>query len=119
MSKQELAQLARKRSMARLHAASLTLTPNEIAANLRVASDGFLASPEWKAVRLQALERYGRICCKCGASPKWAGDINVDHIKPRKFFPELSLDIGNLQPLCRRCNKRKGNGPAVDYRKAG
>ena len=34
---------------------------------------------------------------------------NIDHIKPRKFFPELALDILNLQLLCAKCNKRKGN----------
>ena len=33
--------------------------------------------------------------------------MQVDHIKPEKFFPELRFDIGNLQTLCPNCHARK------------
>lgn len=44
------------------------------------------------------------------------GVIQVDHIKPRSKYPELSLDIDNLQILCKACNKEKLNYHSTDYR---
>jgi len=96
----------------------LRLSSNEIAAQIRTQSDGFTLSKEWRDLRLKAADLYGTACAKCGAGQTRQKRVNFDHIKPRKFFPELALDIGNLQPLCPRCNKNKGNGPAVDYRPA-
>ena len=89
----------------------------DVAVAIRKTVDGFLISKEWKDLRQQAVARYGLICCKCGRESSRKFPINMDHIKPRKYFPELALDIENLQPLCGPCNKRKGNGPAIDYRK--
>ena len=88
---------------------------NEVAADVRVASGDFLLSPAWRAIRKLALKKLGNSCLKCGRLGTKDEPINVDHIKPRKFFPELALDIDNLQPLCWRCNKAKGNSVA-DYR---
>lgn len=42
--------------------------------------------------------------------------MNVDHIKPRKLFPELALDPDNLQVLCHECNHGKGNWDMTDFR---
>jgi 5-methylcytosine-specific restriction endonuclease McrA len=53
---------------------------------------------------------------RCGSEPKDRRKVNVDHIKPRKYFPELALCFDNLQVLCSRCNKEKGNKTATDYR---
>ncbi|MFC6439812.1 HNH endonuclease [Bowmanella sp. JS7-9] len=33
--------------------------------------------------------------------------LHVDHVKPRAKFPELALDINNLQILCETCNLGK------------
>ena len=76
----------------------------------------FLFSFEWRRLRLKALDKYGHVCVSCGASPKSGAILNVDHIKPRKYFPELSLDINNLQILCSDCNHGKGNWNHSDYR---
>ena len=92
-------------------------SPNQIAKDIREKSDGFLLSPEWKALRKEAIARYGSVCCKCGREPSRDSPVNIDHIKCRKFFPWLALEITNLQPLCGSCNKLKGNGPPVDYRR--
>lgn len=92
------------------------LTDNEVAAQMQRARDAFLASPEWKALKARTVAKYGAKCMCCGAVPRRASHINADHIKPRKFYPELALDEDNIQLLCGRCNKRKGNGPAIDYR---
>jgi 5-methylcytosine-specific restriction endonuclease McrA len=43
--------------------------------------------------------------------------LNVDHIKPRRRFPELSLDPDNLQVLCGNCNTGKGSWDTTDWRK--
>lgn len=76
----------------------------------------FLLSFEWRAVRMQALKKYGAICQCCGASPASGAVINVDHIKPRLRFPHLALDVNNLQVLCHECNHGKGNWDTTDWR---
>lgn len=81
-----------------------------------VASDAFLQSFEWRALRMQALKLYGRRCVCCGASPETGAVMNVDHIKPRKRYPSLALDIKNLQVLCHECNHGKGNWDMTDWR---
>lgn len=81
----------------------------------RMISDKFLRSQEWRSLRFKALERYGRKCLGCGRS---APDvvIHVDHIKPRVKYPDLALDIENLQILCEDCNKGKGSRSQADFR---
>ena len=81
------------------------LSNNQIAIVFKAQSNGFLNSKEWRDLRQQALKKYGSNCKYCGSDK----NINIDHILPRKFYPELALDIKNLQPLCAPCNKKKGN----------
>jgi 5-methylcytosine-specific restriction endonuclease McrA len=80
------------------------------------ASDAFLSTYEWRKARMTALKRYGPRCMCCGASPATGAVMNVDHIKPRKLFPHLALDVGNLQILCGPCNHGKGNWDMTDWR---
>ena len=87
----------------------------EVAEMLFTGSSGFLQSPEWKALRDRAIAHYGGKCMCCGAVPKRG--INVDHIKPRLYRPDLALSFDNLQILCGRCNKAKGNKRETDYRR--
>lgn len=75
--------------------------------------DPFYKSKEWIEVREIILETYGRKCMKCGTMD---AIMNVDHIKPKRFFPKLKLDLNNLQVLCSSCNKEKGNKDHTDYR---
>lgn len=80
-----------------------------------VKTKEFLSTYEWRKLRMEAIKKYGRKCACCGAS----GDgvvINIDHIKPRKKYPELALDINNLQPLCDACNHGKGNWDETNWR---
>ena len=62
----------------------------------------FLRSPEWKALRQQALQRDGHKCCLCGSTAR----LNVHHIFCRKFFGDLKLDIDNLLTVCSKCHFR-------------
>lgn len=80
--------------------------------------DDFLSSFQWRKLRMEAIKKYGAKCQCCGASPKDGAVINVDHIKPRRRYPELSLDINNLQILCRTCNHGKGSWDETDWRPA-
>lgn len=85
------------------------LTDNEIANLMCRSTDTFLTSKAWKDLRKQAIKKYGSTCVFCGAEQTKFNRVNIDHIKPRKYFPHLALDINNLQPLCAPCNKKKGN----------
>jgi hypothetical protein len=82
----------------------------------RVISDSFLSSYDWRKLRMEALKKYGSKCQCCGATPATGAVMNVDHIKPRKFFPELALSLSNLQVLCHECNHGKGNWDQTDWR---
>lgn len=81
-----------------------------------VTSDAFLQSFEWRALRMQALKLHGTKCQCCGATPSTGAVMNVDHVKPRKFYPELALVLENLQILCGDCNHGKGNWDETDWR---
>jgi hypothetical protein len=80
-----------------------------------VNSAEFLKSFEWRQLRLKALKKYGRVCLCCGAAPGNGVVLNVDHVKSRRRFPALALDIENLQVLCEDCNHGKAN-QTVDFR---
>jgi hypothetical protein len=65
-----------------------------------------------KKLRVQLVDMYGEICMKC----KSANQISVDHIKPYSLNKELSLELSNLQLLCKSCNSKKSNKNEIDYR---
>ena len=81
-------------------------------------SDAFYASWEWKQVRYEALVLHGRQCMVCGFTPTLGCKerLVVDHIKPRSKFPDLALDLSNLQILCNSCNMGKSNIHQHDFR---
>ena len=79
--------------------------------------DPFLLCAEWKTLRMRALERGGAKCACCGRSAADGARMNVDHIKPRRFYPELALTLDNLQVLCSDCNHGKGNKYETDWRR--
>ena len=88
------------------------LSNNELSKFFQNQNKYFLQSKEWRVLRKKALLHYGYKCQRCGSKKK----ICVDHIKPRKFYPDLALDFNNLQILCAWCNKVKGNKHCKDYR---
>ncbi|GIU21736.1 HNH endonuclease [Shewanella schlegeliana] len=69
----------------------------------------FYSSGKWLRVRAKAFELYNNSCACCGDTPSRGAILHVDHIKPRSQYPELALDIENLQILCEACNKGKSN----------
>jgi ATP adenylyltransferase len=69
-----------------------------------------------KSIRYKVLQLAKGKCALCGASIKDT-PIDIDHINPRSKGGDNSLD--NLQALCFRCNRAKGNRDNVDFRKYG
>lgn len=81
------------------------------------SSDEFLASYEWRKLRMEVLKERGPTCECCGTNAQRDRvRMNVDHIKPRRYFPALALDKSNLQVLCEPCNHGKGNWDQTDWR---
>lgn len=81
-----------------------------------VLSDDFLQSYEWRRLRYKVLLQRGRRCECCGRTPNDGIQCHVDHIRPRKRFPQLALEESNLQILCHECNHGKGNWDQTDWR---
>ncbi len=59
----------------------------------------FTRSYEWRVLRMKVLDKYGPRCMCCGATPEHGVKMHVDHIKPRRKYPELELSFDNLQVL--------------------
>lgn len=72
-------------------------------------------SRRWLSLRYEALVLHGRTCLACGRkSPEVV--LQVDHIRPRSKYPELTWDLNNLQVLCRDCNQGKSDVDQSDFR---
>jgi len=57
-------------------------------------------------LRIAVFRRDGYRCAHCGRDGSYR-DFEVDHITPWSWDGEDHFD--NLQTLCVRCNRRKGN----------
>ena len=100
-----------------VHLSSKAVTIYKAGDNVKQTSQEFLKSWEWTTLRMEAIKLYGRTCMCCGAKHGVDGVvIHVDHIKPRSKYPELSLELKNLQILCHDCNKGKGAWDETDWR---
>lgn len=77
----------------------------------------FYTSNEWSELKVEVFKLYPHTCMKCGKTKETdCAVIHVDHIKPRSKYPELSLDINNMQVLCGTCNIIKSDRDETDYR---
>ncbi|MGD0153413.1 MAG: HNH endonuclease [Thermacetogeniaceae bacterium] len=65
------------------------------------------------SLRFQALKASGGRCALCGAT-KEERPLDVDHIIPRSRGGKNELS--NLQVLCSKCNRSKGNKDDTDFR---
>lgn len=71
----------------------------------KLAAVGSYTKAEWVAL----CAYYGGYCVCC----KQKKPLTADHVVP--LSKGGSNDIGNIQPLCKSCNSRKGT-KAIDYR---
>lgn len=46
-------------------------------------------------------------CAFCECKPAEAGNIEVEHFKPKSIYPEMTFEWENLLPSCRKCNGSK------------
>lgn len=69
--------------------------------------------PVSDSVRYEVLKTGGGMCALCGCT-KDDRPLDVDHIIPRSRGG--SNDISNLQVLCSKCNRSKGNKDDTDFR---
>lgn len=102
----------------RKHTEPRTFVVNGVPTILAVdpRSPEFLGTYAWRELRMQTLKKWGARCQCCGATPDTGAVMCVDHIKPRRDFPELALDPDNLQVLCGACNHGKANWDTTDWR---
>jgi 5-methylcytosine-specific restriction endonuclease McrA len=84
--------------------------------HVKRGGDPFYSSAAWRALRRRALVIAGHHCAWCGADVRARGASRVDHIRPRREAPALSLVLANLRVLCTVCDARrhaeKGQGVA-------
>lgn len=59
-------------------------------------------SLEYKEWHKQVLRRDRFVCQECGSNKR----LEVHHIKPLKYYPELAIDLDNGQTLCNKCHKK-------------
>lgn len=88
----------------------------------KAEKDAFYASWDWRTARMVALQKHGRRCQCCGATPLHVDPrgqlvrIVVDHIISIGTDWSRRLDPDNHQVLCDECNMGKGNWDTTDYR---
>lgn len=76
-------------------------------ADSRPNRDKFYGTTEWFKARSQVLKRDGYRCVICEADVHGKGKARVDHIKPKKEYPELALELANLRTLCLSCDAKR------------
>lgn len=70
----------------------------------------FYRSHEWRSCRREFLKNnLSRECVYCKIELNENNKLNVDHIKPLKYYWDLRIDHSNLQIVCKECNLKKGS----------
>ena len=69
-----------------------------------------LTTVRWRKFRLNIISRDNHLCQRCLIKYQIinAGELQVHHIKPRIFFPELMYDENNVITTCKTCNIQLG-----------
>ena len=75
----------------------------------------FYSCRRWRELRWEVLKENAAKhpdgkphCAMCGKGAEIKKPLEVDHIKPRFYYPMLELVKSNLQVLCQDCNQGKG-----------
>ena len=69
-------------------------------------TDKFYNSKAWEAAREARLEKDFYLCQSCLRNHEITTATMVHHKKHLRDFPELGLDIDNLESLCDACHNR-------------
>lgn len=83
----------------------------------QVEARKILDSKQWKELRPEILKRDNYECQRCLI--KYGihnhDNLQIDHIKPRIYYPELAYEPTNLITLCSKCNQKKGSKSELDF----
>ena len=92
-------------------AANATAPVTKLSRKTISETNAFYKTEEWLTCRQEFLLGKNLSCCicECDLSATDAPALNVDHIKPLKYYWHLRTEQSNLQILCEHCNRRKGN----------
>lgn len=74
-----------------------------------------LTSSEWLRLKTTLFSVFDKKCFKCGSKRS----IEVCHVKEVSSNPELSLDITNIQILCKECSFSRKIKTRKDLRTPG
>lgn len=75
-------------------------------------TDPFYKSRAWRKARISALMRDNFLCVECvaanakGVRRRPHAAEMVHHVLPIKEYPDLALELSNLQSLCNACHNR-------------
>ena len=82
-------------------------------------AESFYKSPAWKNCRKAYMKSMGGLCERCLKAGKYsAGEIvhHKIHITPENIDnPDIALNFGNLELLCRECHYLMHNGSKRRY----
>lgn len=67
----------------------------------------FYKSAAWEKCRAVVLIRDNYLCQECLRNGKITAANTVHHIKHLEEFPELALDVDNLETICPRCHNKE------------
>lgn len=67
-------------------------------------TDPFYLTKEWKKLS-QRIRRERPTCEYC--NPVVTPATLTDHVLPRRLFPELAMEEGNLKASCAKCHNKK------------
>ncbi len=74
---------------------------------------GFYHWPAWRQLRTMALHRDHYLCQECLRKKRIRRATEVHHVKPIADFPELALELDNLESLCWNCHEETKPRKAV------
>lgn len=106
----------KKSKRAKRRSQDFTCRTADLVKAIRSAKEDFFQSRAWQARRYEVLRLNNGRCELCGRGKRDGVSLHVDHIKPRSKFPQLALELSNLQVLCEDCNMGKGNRCSRDWR---
>lgn len=72
---------------------------------------GFYQSRAWRRIRQMALARDHYLCQECLKRKRIKTATEVHHMQPLEDFPELALELSNLQSLCWDCHEQTKHRP--------
>ena len=79
--------------------------------------DKSLNTTRWRKLREYIIRRDGGYCTRCWIKYRitTTENLEVNHIKSRLHYPELTFDPDNLVTVCATCNRQLGTRDTLDY----